>query len=415
MRRIFLFTALLCCVAISWMGCRKDIVTGTDSPVVAIQDVQNLYQGSDVILTKENLMGASAIVGVVISDPDGGNAPDGLVIIQNFRRQKLRGIALALGANAAQYKLGDSLFVKIEGGVLGRSNGTLQISGISASAITKVSANNKQRISLVASTFTSLTDNIDIYEKTLVQLKSAVLDVPVAGATFQGDKIISDWANPITFHTNTTANFAATVIPDVGDYTGIPILNQEKKPVFYMRNSSDIVAQQVEPHIPGALYANFAEGWEHPIITKTSNVDGVAVLPTGEWQMNGMYLISSANIKVSKHGTWTVMMQKAKDCLLQMNFNLPYGASKFSFYYGAPVPTSDGATTLRAEYSQDAGTTWTALGPDLQVTDVNRFYFQEYTLNIKGPVRFRIHKLIEGPGVVDMGRLSVDDIAVYQN
>jgi len=417
MKKIFLNGLLLHWLLIVLISCRKDKITGATSPVLAVTELKKLWAGAPVQLNETVLDGANALAGIVISNPTSGNSPSGTVIVQSYKRKILSGIAIVIGGSASNYLPGDSVYVNIAGGTLERPKGFLQISGLAASAIKKISQNNSQKINLVTTTFNKVTDNMDIYESTLVQLKSAVVNNPQTGLTYSGDVDISDWANVITMHTEATASFASSVIPDMADYIGIPLLltsGAKSKASLWIRNTTDVVAQQLEPHKPGLLYANFPEGWEHPVVTKTSNSDGVAVLPTGEWQMNGMYIITSANIKVAKHETWTLMMQKGKDCSLEMNFNLPYGASKFSFYYGAPVPTSDGATQLRAEYSQDSGLTWTALGLDLKVTDVNTFYYQEYILNLKGPVRFRIHKL-SGGAFIDLGRLSVDDIAIYQN
>ena len=171
------------------------------------------------------------------------------------------------------------------------------------------------------------------------------------------------------------------------------------------------IKSDTEPHRPGELYEHFPEGWEKgkaPL--KTDYKGSEAEYATGKWQVKNMYPIKSANISIARHQKYTMMIRKGVEASLEMDFDLPYGTSKFSFYYGAAVPASDTVpSALRVEYSQDSGATWTVLGPDLKVTDSYKFYFKEYTLNIKGPVRFRIHKLKGG------ARLSVDDVAVYQN
>ncbi|TZF81346.1 hypothetical protein FW774_18915 [Pedobacter sp. BS3] len=414
-KKIVLIPVLLYILVVILASCEKEVkVTGKPSPLVSVEDVRALYKDSPHTITTEDLTGANYISGIVISDPANGNAPDGLVIMQSYRRKQLRGIALALGADAAQYNAGDSIVVKITGGTLDRVNGTLQISGISE--VTKVSSNNPQKVNLATTTFTGLINNMKTYESTLVQLKSAIVANPETGLTYAGDVDISDWSNIVTLHTAASASFASEVLPDMGDYTGIPIfqtVGSETKLVLLLRSIDDVVGQTLEPHHPDQLYANFPETWENGIPPlKTGNAGTSALFPTGEWLMTNMYPIKSNNITVSKHGTYTVMIAANQETSLTMNFNLPYGASKFSFYYGAPVPGSDNKdlpNRLIAEYSQDSGTTWTALGPELQVTDVNTFYYQEYILDIKGPVRFRIHKLKTGD------RLSIDDIAVYQN
>lgn len=183
------------------------------------------------------------------------------------------------------------------------------------------------------------------------------------------------------------------------------------KPVAHYVTRFPDVKNYADPHRPGELYAHFPEGWEKGIEPLKAGYEGSsAEYATGKWLVKNMYPIKTGRIRIARHQGYTMMIKKGVEASLEMDFDLPYGASKFSFYYGAPVPESDTApSALRVEYSQDSGATWTVLGPDLKVTDSYKFYFKEYTLNIKGPVRFRIHKLKGG------ARLSVDDVAVYQN
>jgi hypothetical protein len=109
------------------------------------------------------------------------------------------------------------------------------------------------------------------------------------------------------------------------------------------------------------------------------------------------------------------MMNTNVATYLEMDFDLPYGASKFSFYYGAATKGGNDVTVttapiiVKAEYSQDSGATWIPLGEDLTVTTVEEQYFKEYELDINGPVRFRIGKNNS------RARLMVDEIAVYEN
>ena len=110
------FLPLFLCMLVAILSCEKEIkVTGTDSPLVSLTDVRALYTGSPRVLVSEDMLGASFITGVVISDPENGNSPDGLVILQSYKRKLLRGIALDLGEDAAHYYAGDSLLVRIEG------------------------------------------------------------------------------------------------------------------------------------------------------------------------------------------------------------------------------------------------------------------------------------------------------------
>ncbi|MNY09877.1 hypothetical protein D3C86_1428230 [compost metagenome] len=101
--------------------------------------------------------------------------------------------------------------------------------------------------------------------------------------------------------------------------------------------------------------------------------------------------------------------------LLQMNFDLPNGASKVTLVYGAYG--TEPSSTWRLEYSQDAGTTWKAAGEN--VTDASAVAKSvTFNLNIQGNVRFRVNKL--GLGVSNVpfllnGLLNIDSFTVYQN
>ncbi|MBE7178993.1 MAG: hypothetical protein INR69_21500, partial [Mucilaginibacter polytrichastri] len=111
------YAILIALICAGFSACQKhDFAEGELSPITAIEDVQALHKGSDVALTSENLNGARQITGVVISDASSGNTPSGILVIQNYRRKKLRGIALNIGASATKFLPGDSLLVNITGG-----------------------------------------------------------------------------------------------------------------------------------------------------------------------------------------------------------------------------------------------------------------------------------------------------------
>lgn len=412
MKKIFLIIGLLSTL-ISMYSCKKEVkVTGSPSPLISLTDVRTLYNDAALVLKSADMMGASSICGIVISDPSNGNSPDGLVLMQSYRRKQLTGIALALGSEASQYKAGDSIVVKIEGATLERVNGILQISNLQAAAVNKISANNVQKINVSATTFSAITGKMDLYESTLVQLRSAVIKNHTSGQIFSGDVELSDWANTILMHTAATASFSQLPLPGLGDYTGIALFNSSNQATFWLRSANDYIGQSLEPYRPGELYQNFPEGWESHAGSRKSAYTGTKdQFPSGEWLMANMYSISSVNV-INKTGTWAIMLRNGFAASLEMNFNLPYGASKFSFYYGAATTSATDANlpiVVKAEYSQDSGNTWKALGDDLIVSVQATKYFKEYELNIKGPVRFRVAKDAAN------SRMFIDHIAVYQN
>src|SRR5688572_29672286 len=103
---------------------------GQPSPIISIEDVRDLYRGTDVPLSPDNLAGASTIVGVVISDAAAKNVPEGTFVLQNRRRNVNRGMIISLGAAAnIPYALGDSVVINIAGSTLTQVNGALRLTG----------------------------------------------------------------------------------------------------------------------------------------------------------------------------------------------------------------------------------------------------------------------------------------------
>lgn len=180
--------------------------------------------------------------------------------------------------------------------------------------------------------------------------------------------------------------------------------------------------EEPEPEPIKELYPNFPEGWEEHQGGRKPSHGGEGptgrqsdLFPSGEWLMPNMYTNSAAAI-VHKFGEWGLMMNTNVATYLAMDFDLELGASKFSFYYGTATQTNANDVDVvnvpihvKVEYSQDGGDTWIPVGEDLIVTTTEIQYFQEYELDIEGPVRFRIGKSNS------RARLMVDDIAVYVN
>jgi len=233
MKKIYLFLNIIALTVFS--ACRKnDYAEGTLSPVIAVVDLKDLYKGSDLTLSTENLSGASQISGIVISDAKSANTPAGILVVQNYRRNALRGIALELGTDAASYKQGDSVVVQVVGATLTRVNGSMHLKGLAATAVSKVAEVKTLKVQSVQSG--ALIATPDVYESTLVTISKAVTEPePQAGDTFSGDKTINDGFGKVTLHTEPTASFAAEEIPASANFTGIPfIVNSAGKAVVQL-------------------------------------------------------------------------------------------------------------------------------------------------------------------------------------
>ena len=166
MKKLTIYSVLLSLMAFMW-GCEKDNYPGgVISPYIAIFDIRHLYTGNDVTLTVDNMYGSSKIAAMVVSDHSGKNLPEGMLFVQDSRRlSQLRGIAIPIGAAVASYMPGDSVIIDVEGAVLKRVDGILQITGVQQSDITKVSSGNTIAINRVSNNL--ILANPDKYESTL--------------------------------------------------------------------------------------------------------------------------------------------------------------------------------------------------------------------------------------------------------
>jgi hypothetical protein len=239
-----IFYALLLSVAFTWAGCTKfsNYPGGEVSPYIPIYDLRNLYKGSEVTLNTGNMYGCDKITGLVVSDYSGNNMPAGLLILQDHRRLSLlRGIAVNIGADAANYSSGDSVIVTIAGGKLTRLNGTLQITNIPASAITKISGGNVMAPNRVPSN--SILKDPFTYESTLVDIVKGGFDpLPTPTDTYSGDKTVNDGFANITLHTEPTATFANNSLPGTANFNGV---------VFTIADASGNLVPQVRMRMAG--------------------------------------------------------------------------------------------------------------------------------------------------------------------
>ncbi|UKT65548.1 DUF5689 domain-containing protein [Pedobacter mucosus] len=246
LKYIFLLTVLVGILA----GCKRDddYVNSIPSSFISNFDLKKLYKGADLQLTPASMGGAVSIKGVVISDFRAGNAPTGLLIMQNSRLagngiDSLRGMAFNIGADAANFIPGDSIHVKVEGGTLKRVNGILQIVGISAGSISKIASGKTPKI-LIVNTARFLAAP-STFESTLVTIANSVFEPEITtGATYSGDKTINDGYGKAIVHTETTASYGTSALSPSGNFTGIPFLissSGTNQIQLWMRKEDDFV------------------------------------------------------------------------------------------------------------------------------------------------------------------------------
>jgi hypothetical protein len=281
MKKTIIYSFLLLSLAAMW-GCKKSNYPGAKiSPYVSIFDVRNIYKGQDVTLTTDNMFGSDKITGIVVSDHSGGNLPAGLLIVQDKRRLgQLRGISIPIGDVANSYVPGDSVVINVEGSVLKRVDGILQLSGISNEDITKVSSGNAVEPLIVKSS--TVLAKPDLYESTLISVTKVGFDPSLpAGSTYAGDKIINDGFGNITLHTEAGAEFANKTLPFLSNFTGIAFDGPDSTVQLWPRGDEDIMvlsatAPKIAPIVitgyltdPAATDADY----EYIQLMATKNID----------------------------------------------------------------------------------------------------------------------------------------------
>jgi hypothetical protein len=424
MKKIYssLLFASLC---FSFTSCLKEDPNpahGVPNPIAPVEILRAAYKGSDVKITSDKIMSASKITGVVISDAASQNFSKGSFVMENTNNGKTRGITILLGESAdVPYKLGDSLLIEVNGASLVNSKGSLQLTGIDPSKITKVGENMAVKPLQIA--LSELAANFSKYEGTLVQVNADVKPTPAAGETYSGDKgLFNGSETDITLHTEANASFATRRVPASASFIGIATYYNEAantqegaKRQLRMRSIDDAV------NASGPLYASFPEDFESPdaSVKGSYNMTNNNVnLKTGSWRLYQAILANtSGRDRFNPAGKQCIRMQQglSENAYVEMNFDLPYGASKVTLSYGSYY--TDPGSTWKLEYSTDGGVTWTQVGNDIKDASATP-KVATFLMNITSPVRFRINKLGLGASngtTIFNGRLSIEDIAIYQN
>lgn len=245
--KIKLIKILLGIYILTLVGCVKDTNSfpgARVSPYIAMFDLRNIYKGVPVALTQDNMAGSDSITGVVVSDHSGNNLTDSLLVLQDARRlSKLRGMTISV-SNASDFEIGDSIVVKVSGGILNRINGTLKVTGLNPSNVRKVSSGNPIAYNKVI--VSDLLANPDDYESTEVSIvKAGPSPLPTAPLKLSGSHVLNDAFGNMSLVTNSNAVFADSTLPVLAIYTGI-IMDSVKadnslSPYLVLRTKSDIV------------------------------------------------------------------------------------------------------------------------------------------------------------------------------
>jgi len=233
-----------------------------------------------------------------------------------------------------------------------------------------------------------------------------------------------DGLNEVTgYYVRVRANFHTPENPVLGDWVYIKDGSEPGRIMpKYGFVDENFEEPEPDPTVDPQLYPGFPEGFENhddDVGPRKNSYTGTGptgentdYFATGEWVLERVYTLSTAAL-IHKIGTWCAMMSPNIEAYVAMNFDLPYGARKFSYITGVATLTNQNdingmPITIKTEYSIDGGNSWIQIGDDLLIDDMEKQYFVEFNdLEIMDPVRFRITKS------ASLARPILDDIAVY--
>lgn len=390
---------------------KEEIVDYVNSQT-SLYTLRSNFKGEDITISENTLEGAQYTGGVVISNYEGKNLRNNTIAIQSTWRGQTRGILVEVD-DASKYAFGDSINLNLIGSTLTARQGSLTITNIPNSKITKVSTGNIKTHTPVA--ISTLENKKDQFESTLISITADVDPEPAQGSKLAGVHKLLDGENKsINVAVDESSPFANNAISPSATFKGILYNNQ---------GELEIRLQQLEDLAfpSGKLYAGWPETFEQPDTIKAGYAVWPVILPTGTWTFDQSMLGNTVGRDRIVSGKLAVRFQQnlTRSAYLQMNFDVPQGASKVTLWYGSYY--TDRSSTFQLEYSIDQGKTWTIVDEpisDAHPTSESLVAKQAvFLMNITQPVRFRINKLGLGTSnnTVSNGRLGIDDIAIYQS
>lgn len=411
--------ATFCSFTLMLSGCLKEDTNpaeGTPNSEVSLYVLKNLFKDENIQISRDKLSGAYITGGVVVSHHENNNLPQGLIALESVWRGQIRGLFVQV-QNTGNYSFGDSLSIDIEGTYLSDINGSLVLTGLAPDQISVVSSGHQKTHRPVS--IQALQNNYSQFEATLVSVTADVEPEPATGTTLEGVKTLQDGeGNGLILFTDGAANFAQNILAPSATFQGIA-LRSGSDVNLRMQNGGDMA------YPSGRIYPGWPETYEEPSHPKGSynmtDINNNVGFSTGEWHLYQSIIGNTAGRDRIVSGTNAIRFQqnRSDDEYLQMNFDVPNGASKVTFWYGSYY--TDRSCTFQLEYSLDQGTTWSTIGnpiSDAHPTSESLIAKQAvFLMDIDVPVRFRINKLGLGTSnnSISNGRLGVDDFAIYQS
>lgn len=344
MKNLKKYIAAFAAFAAIWSSCKPDteinIVRGTVSSYIANLDLRRIHRGADVTLTKENLREASFLTGQVISDHAAGNLPEGLLFVQNAKNfgggiDSLRGIAISIGNAAKNYLAGDSVVVKIEGGVLKRVNGILQITGLDATNVEKKASGVNLRTVQVSTSNLKLAP--ERFESCLAIIYNCNFEPNIGVETIEGVKTFNEGSGDMQMNVSSNATFKSEFLPYSAIIKGIVIPSATIPSQIYPRFKADFTATSltVDPSIPLGPNPVIITGFFADPTSTDANFEYIQLMATQDldFRQKKFSLITTNNAGASTPTGFPVNGWATGD-LRTYKFNITRGTvAKGTFFY----------------------------------------------------------------------------------
>lgn len=249
MKKTIKSICVLAAISVAMYSCKEaDYVKSVPSPYISNFDLRKLYKGTDVNLTTEVMRAATTVRGQVISDHSGRNLPAGLLMIQNMRTvgngiDSIRGISVNIGTDAANFIPGDSVHIDIQGGVLKRVDGILQITNVTSSKIQKVATGRPLINEKIGSL--NVKSNPDAYEARLVTIFSCNYDPNIGVEKLEGVKTFNDGGEDMQSNVSSSAVFKDEFLPYSANITGVLLRGANSKMNIFPRVKADFVPTSI--------------------------------------------------------------------------------------------------------------------------------------------------------------------------
>ena len=147
--------------------------------------------------------------------------------------------------------------------------------------------------------------------------------------------------------------------------------------------------------VQAQLFEDFEDG------SKASYAAASVDLSTGSWYLDDALIGSETNDR--KNGSKSVRLRNE----MYMQFNSANGADVFSFYGANAGFSNDTGGKVQVYYSTDNGSTWTAVGDEITLTESDALELYSVPVEVSEPIRFKIEKTTGN-------RVNIDDVRVTE-